>query len=353
MSDQKFVKVMSDKKSTMAIEVLVTIPFSETLLNRLASISPKINITAVTAQKASEIPAETWARSEVLYTGHILPMPNQVPFLRWIQFHFAGIDRLLEEPIITAGSVQVTTLSGAAAVQMAEHVLAMMLAMSRKLPALLAHQKKSEWPKDRFERFVPFELNGKTCGIIGYGSVGRQIARLLQPFGVTVLAIKRNAMDPRDIGYTLADLGDQQGDFVQRLYPPQALKSMLKECNFVILAAPLTRETEGMLNASSLAMLKPGAYLVDVSRGGILNINDAIDALKNGQLAGLALDVFPEEPLPHSSPLWQLPGVIISPHISGASALYNERAMDLFKENLERYLAGLPLYNLFDPNRGY
>lgn len=337
----------------MPIEVLVTTPFPETLINRLVAISPKINVTAIAAQKASEIPAETWSQTEVLYTGHILPEIEQIPALRWIQFHFAGIDRYIDEPVVKKVGMQVTTLSGAAAPQMAEHVLAMLLALSRKLPALITSQKKSEWPKDRFERYIPFELNGKTIGIVGYGSIGRQVARLLQPFGVKVLATKRNAMNPQDNGYVADGLGDPQGDMLQRLYPPQALKSMLKECNVVVVTAPLTKETEGMLNASALAALTPGAYLVDVSRGGIVNINDVVDALKSGQLAGVALDVFPEEPLHQSSPLWHMPNVIISPHISGGSLLYNERAADLFSENLQRYLAGLPLYNLFDPSRGY
>ena len=337
----------------MSVEVLVTVPFSEARVNRLSNISPKINVTAVTVQKASEIPVETWARTEVLYTGHIMPVPEQVPALRWIQFHFAGIDRYLDEPVVKKPEIQVTTLSGAAAPQMAEHVVGMLLAMTRKLPGIITAQKKSEWPKDRFERFTPFELNGKTCGIVGYGSVGRQIAKLLQPFGVKVLATKHNAMNPRDEGFIPEGQGDLQGDLIQRLYPPQALKTMLKECNFVIVTAPLTKETEGLINASTLEVLKPGAYLVDVSRGGIVKIADLIDALKNGQLAGAALDVFPEEPLPQSSPLWQTPGVIISPHISGGSLLYNERAVQLFSDNLTRYLAGLPLYNLFDRNRGY
>jgi phosphoglycerate dehydrogenase-like enzyme len=337
----------------MPVEVLVTIPFSEALINHLAAISPKINLTAISAQKASEIPADVWTRTEVLYTGHILPAVEQVPALRWIQFHFAGIDRYIDEPLFKKPEVQVTTLSGAAAPQMAEHVLAMILALSRKLPALMNSQKKSEWPKDRFERYTPFELNGKTVGIVGYGSIGRQVARLLQPFGVQVLATKRNVMNPLDNGYMPESLGDPQGDLVQRLYPSQALKSMLKECNFVVVTAPLTKETEGILNTSAMAALKPGAYLVDVSRGGIVNMNDVADALKSGQLAGAALDVFPEEPLPPTSPLWQMPGVIITPHISGGSQYYNERAATLFSENLHRYLAGLPLYNLFDPSRGY
>lgn len=337
----------------MPIEVLVTIPFSEKLVQQFSTISPKINVTAIPAQKASEISAEIWARTEVLYTGHVLPELEQVPSLRWVQFHFAGIDRYKDEPVIQKEGLQVTTLSGAAAPQVAEYVLAMMLALSRKLPALLASQKKSEWPKERFERFSPFELNGKTVGIVGYGSIGRQVAHLLQPFGVTILATKRNGFDPRDEGYVVDGAGDPQGDLVHRLYPPQALRSMLKECHFVVVTVPMTAETQNMVNASIFNALRPGAYLVDVSRGGVVNHDDLADAIKNNKLAGAALDVFPEEPLPRSSPLWQNPDVIITPHISGGSQAYNERAAALFSENLHRYLAGLQLYNLFDRKRGY
>jgi len=337
----------------MSVEVLVTVQFPEKLVNQLSAISPKINLTAFPAQKASEIPAELWARTEVLYTGHVLPEPEQVPSLRWIQFHFAGIDRYINEPILQKDGLQITTLSGAAAPQMAEHVLAMMLALGRKLPALLANQKKSEWPKDRFERFSPFEVNGKTIGIIGYGSIGRQIARLLQPFGVTILATKRNGFDPRDEGYVAEGIGDPQGDFVHRLYPPQALRSMIKECNFIIVTVPMTPETNNLVNAAVFDILKPGAYLIDVSRGGVVNHNDLVDALKNNKLAGAALDVFPEEPLPRSSALWQNPNVIITPHLSGGSESYNERAAALFSENMLRYLSTLQLYNLFDRKRGY
>lgn len=339
--------------SGLPIEVLLTVPFSEDLTERLSDLSPRIRLTSLNVQKASEIPVDIWARTEVLYTGHILPDVSQAPNLRWIQFHFAGIDRYLDEPIMKKTALQITTLSGASTLQMSEHALAMMLAMSRKLPALLQAQKKSEWPKDRFERYTPFELNGKTVGIIGYGSIGRQIARLLQPFGVTILASKFNAMHPHDNGYNPEGLGDPQGDLVQRLYPPQAIVSMLKECHIVVVTVPLTPQTSGLVDARALAALKPGGLLVDISRGGIVNPNDVIEALKSGQLAGAALDVFPEEPLPANHPLWQTPGVIISPHISGGSSHYNERAAALFIENLQRYLADLPLYNLFEPGRGY
>lgn len=337
----------------MPIETLITIPFPENLIHRLQGISPKLNVSAIPAARVEDIPAEIWARTEILYTASLMPTPEQVPALRWIQFHFAGIDRHTSHPLLEKENVQITTLSGAAMSQMAEYALTMMLALGHKIQALGNNQKKFDWPKDRYERFAPFELRGKTVGIVGYGSIGRQIARLLQPFGTTVLAAKYDAMQTQDNGYTLEGLGDPQGDFVYRIYPFQALASMLKECHFVVVTVPLTAQTRNLLNAKALNALKPGAYLVDISRGGIVDHVTLLENLKNGKLAGAALDVFPEEPLPASSPLWQLPNVIITPHISGSSPHYEERAVALFSENLHRYLGGLRLYNLFDRHRGY
>jgi phosphoglycerate dehydrogenase-like enzyme len=148
-------------------------------------------------------------------------------------------------------------------------------------------------------------------------------------------------------------LGDPEGNFVNRLYPAQALRSMVKDCDFVVVTVPLTDETRGMLNAQVLAAFKQSAFLIDISRGGIVDNTALIKALQEKKIAGAALDVFPEEPLPSNSPLWGMPNVIITPHISGNSPKYDERAMALFAENLERYLTNLPLFNLFDSKRGY
>jgi phosphoglycerate dehydrogenase-like enzyme len=337
----------------MSTEILVTIPLHETLQNQLRGISPKVNFHFYTPQKTADIPPEIWARAEVLYTGHILPTPEQAPSLQWIQFHYAGIDGLLNEPITQREGLTITTLSGAAASQVAEHALGMLLALGRKLPAIFAYQKKAEWPRDRFERFAPVELRGKTVGIVGYGSIGRQIAFLLRPFGAQVVAIKRDAMHPEHTGYTPENSGDPGGDLVERIYPSAALRSMLKICNFVVVTVPLTPETRGLFNAEMFSALPPGAFLVDVSRGGVVEIPALLQALKDGRLAGAALDVFPEEPLPANSPLWAQANLIISPHISGSSPHYNERAVQLFSENIHRYLGGLTLYNIFEKNRGY
>ncbi len=335
------------------IEVLITIPFTEPLLTLLREVSPRLHITVQAARRVEDIPPEVWARTEVLYTDRLQPEAAKVPNLRWIQFHFAGIDFAAQSPLLQKPGLLVTNLSGASAIQVAEYVVMMILALGHHLPNLMANQAKTEWPRERFERFIPLELHHSTVGIIGYGSIGRQIAHLLQSFGVTVLATKRDAMQPQDTGYVQDGLGDLRGDLFQRLYPVQALKSMLRQCDFIVVTVPLTPETRGLLGEDELAAAKPTAFLIDTSRGGVVDQAALLAALQERRLAGAALDVFPEEPLPPTSPLWGLPNVMVTPHISGSSLYYNERAVTLFAENLNRYLTGFPLYNRFDPGKGY
>ncbi len=335
------------------VEVVIAVPITPELADGLRSVSTRLKVSAIPARKVEDIPEDVWARVEVLYTNRILPAPEQAPNLAWIQFHWAGVDHALDAPILHRPGLVVSTLSGASASQMAEHVLAMLLALGHHLPDAFAHQKRIEWPAERWERFSPLELRGSTVGIVGYGSVGRQVARLLQPFGATVLATKRDAMHPEDTGYTPEGLGDPAGDLVHRLYPPQALRSMLKDCDFVVVTVPLTKETRGLLGAEALATLKPGACLVDVSRGGVLDHTALLPLLREHKIAAAALDVFPTEPLPADSPLWKLPNVIITPHVGGFSPHYEARAAALFAENLHRYLADLPLYNRLDLEREY
>ncbi|MFZ6031055.1 MAG: D-2-hydroxyacid dehydrogenase [Chloroflexota bacterium] len=344
---------MATNPETEKIEVLSTLGFDEGLQARLRAVSPRLNFTFIRTGKAEEIPAEVWQRTEVLYTNWVLPQPELAPKLRWVQFHWAGIDHVIQSPLLNKTEVVATTLSGSNASQIAEYVLMMLLALGHHLPEMIAAQKRSEWPRDRWERFSPRELRGSTIGIVGYGSIGRQIARLLHDFGATILATKRDVMHPEDYNYMPPGMGDPEGNFVRRLYPPQALCSMFTACDAVVVTVPLTAETRGLIGSKALAALKSTAFLVDVSRGGVIDHAALMAALSEQRIAGAALDVFPEEPLPSDSPLWKMPNVLISPHMSGSTPHYDERAVTLFSENLQRYIAGQDLLNQYDPRYGY
>lgn len=335
------------------IEVLVTIPFDEPLIDQLKEISPRVKVIAQSARRVEEIPNEVWNRIEVLYTDRVLPDPALVPALRWLQFHFAGIDFAVESPLLNNRNIVVTTLSGAAAPQMAEYAVMMMLTLGHRMVDLFNSQNRAEWPHDRWERFGPLELRGSTVGIVGYGSIGREIARLLQPFGTTILATKRDVRHPQDAGYTPEGLGDPEGDYFTRLYPIQALKSMIKECDFVVVCVPLTVETRNLISEAELAVMKPTAHLINIGRGGVVDQAALFTALQERHLAGVAIDVFAEEPLPPDSPFWRMPNVVVTPHIGGISAAYQNRAINLFAENLRRYLEGVTLLNRFDIMKGY
>lgn len=334
------------------VHVLLTLPFPDPLLERLRTLSPDIRIHQHTARTADELPQDLLPDIEILYTLTCLPLPEQAPSLRWVQFHLAGIDHVQDHPLLRS-EVALTTLSGAAAPQMGEFILTCLLALGHRLPRMTRDQYAKQWAENRFERFRPVELRGNTVGILGYGSVGREVARLCRAFGAKVLAVKRDLMHPEARGYQPGGLGDPAGELVERLYPPQAIASMASLCDFLVVAVPLTGETRGLVGRNVFKNMKPGAFLIDVSRGGVVDHGALIEALTEKRLAGAALDVYPVEPLPESSPLWEMPNVILSPHIAGASGEYFERAADLFRENLRRYLAGQPLLNRYDRQRGY
>lgn len=335
------------------IHILITLSFPPEMIARLKDVSPRFVITELNARRPEDVPADIWERTEILYTDTVLPSADAVPALRWMQLHYAGVDYALEAPIMRMPGVHVTTLSGAAAPQMAEFVLLMLLALGHRMPEIIANHEKAEWPRDRWDRFNPLELRGSTVGIIGYGSIGREVARLLTPFQVKLLAVKRDAMRPKDEGYCIDGLGDPAGDCFHRLYPFQAIGSMIKECDFVVVTMPLTPETEGLISAEVLKSMKPAAFLIDVGRGSIIDEQALLNVLQERKIAGAALDVFVEEPLPSNSPFWRLPNVLVSPHVAGISARYKERAIDLFVKNLERYVNGEQLLNVFDTERNY
>ena len=253
--------------------------------------------------------------------------------LRWVHAASAGVNHLLTPEVVTS-DVVVTNSRGVFDEPMAEYVLAMALALAKDLPTTLNRQRERRWHHRETER-----IGGKKALVAGTGPIGRAIGRKLAAAGMTVTGLGRTAraQDP--------DLGE--------VLPTSSLSEVLPDMDWVVLAAPLTDETRGMIDAKALAAMKPTARLVNVGRGPLVVQDDLVAALDSGALAGAALDVFVDEPLPASSPLWEMPNVIVSPHMSGDVVGWRSELVALFHDNLTRYLDGDPLRNVVDKARGY
>jgi phosphoglycerate dehydrogenase-like enzyme len=260
---------------------------------------------------------------------------DAAPHLKWIQLTSAGADRLLGSGFIEDGIV-VTTVSGLHATPIGEFIIGAMLQFAKGANRTSRAQVRHEWT-----RFAPTELRGKTVGIIGIGHIGEEAARLAKAFGCRVIATRRSATS-----VTSAEYADE-------VRPADDLLRVLGESDYVVLSMPLTPETRGMIGERELRAMKPTAVLVNIARGPVTVEADLIRALSEGWIAGAALDVFDQEPLPPESPFWDMENVIVTPHISGGTEIYNARATRIFAGNLRRWLAGAPLENVVDPARGY
>jgi len=197
------------------------------------------------------------------------------------------------------------------------------------------------------------DIRGQTLGIIGYGSIGRETARLAAAFGMKVLALKRNPSDRADSGWCPAGLGDPEGKIPARIFGPDDREAILRESDFVSVTLPLTGHTRKFIGEREFNAMKPNAYLVNIGRGEVIDERAMTAALSAKKIAGAGLDVFEHEPLESTSPLWDLENVILTPHMSGANRSYMERACELFADNLQRFATGRPLLNVVDPNLGY
>jgi phosphoglycerate dehydrogenase-like enzyme len=333
------------------VEIVVTAPFAPHLLDKLRAVSSQIVIEQIKLVDR-RWPADKEMTAEIYYATGGLPPLEQAPNLRWVQLHWAGVDHLREQPIWQS-DILLTSASGVHAPNIGQYVMAQLLTWAQRTPRWLHYQRLAEWPADRWQKLLPDELRGRTLGILGYGSIGREVARLAKTFGLTVLASKNNAKSLRQTGYVIPGTGDPNGEMVDRLYPPEAIRSMLAECDYLVVTLPLTSRTHHLINADLLKEMKPNAFLINVGRGAIINEADLIKALQKGWIAGAGLDVFEQEPLPADSPLWQMENVIVSPHVSGFTPHYDERTVDLFAENLRRYLNGEPVLNLVNRELGY
>ena len=266
------------------------------------------------------------------------------PHMRRVALSSAGAEHALRQAWARSPQAPlITTANGVHAIQISEYVLSAMLLWAKHWPAMLRLQQEHRWPDGGFHArdFMPHELADATLLIVGLGAIGRRVAQLGRAFGMRIVATRRSA-----------SAGASDPD-VDALLPHDRLDEALAQADYIVLAVPSTPETHGLINAERLAHVKPGALLVNIARGAVVDEPALLAALQDGRLGGAALDVTAQEPLPAESPLWSAPNIIISPHISGRSLRYGERLTTLLLDNIARYREGRPLRNLVEVARGY
>ncbi|HYX74572.1 MAG TPA: D-2-hydroxyacid dehydrogenase [Steroidobacteraceae bacterium] len=299
----------------------------------LQQAAPGVKLIEVSAATPKEIAAADAAIG--VCSAEMLAQARQ---LQWIQWPAAGVDRCVQQPAIHDRHVLLTNLQRTMGPSMAEHVLGLMLALSRHFDFFLKQQQQAQWATDGTTPQL-IDLDGKTVLVVGLGGIGTEVARRAHALGMRVTATRAS--------------GRTGPDFVSYVGLPDELPKLARDADFIVNCAPLTAQTTGIFNRELFETLKPGAYFISVGRGKSTVTADLIAALSSGRLAGAGLDVVDPEPLPADSPLWHLPNVIITPHVSADTSVSAEQRKFVLVENLRRYNAGEPMISVVDVERGY
>ncbi len=315
------------------MRIVLCYPVEQRHLRQIAAVAPRAEVVDAGQERIGE----------EIFTADIFCGHAKVPVrwdevvaqgrLQWIQSSAAGMDHCLV-PSVIASSIPVTSASGVLADQVAEHAIALATALCRGLPTFFRAQQRKE-----FIRRPTRDLTRSTVGIVGLGGVGRRLAQVLAPFKTRILATD---LFPVDKPHEVAEL-----------WPADRLPDLLRQVDLLFLSAPLNDQTRGLIGQAELAQMKPGSLLINMARGKLVREAALVAAIESGHLAGAALDVTEQEPLPPDSRLWELPNVIITPHVAGQSARRIDDMTDFFCDNLQRYLAQQPLRNLVDKQLGF
>ena len=261
--------------------------------------------------------------------------------LKWIHSPAAAVHRLMI-PELQRSNITITSARGLHGPVVAEHVIALVLAMAKRLPSAMRYQQRALWGQELLwnEKPRPREIAGATLGLVGLGSIGLEVARRAAAMDMQVIAVRGRK-------------GGEEAPFVNQVYGPEELDRVLEAADYVVLAAPVTSQTKEMINAARLAKMKKDAYLINVARGALIDEPALVNALRQGVIAGAALDVFEHEPLAPESPLWGMENALITPHSAAMTEKLWDRHFDLLSKNLRAFLAGQPLLGVVDKQRGY
>jgi len=328
------------------INILVNDQIAEDVLPRIAGVDPRVRVTHVGKLLTAELKGDAAAAAEMdrllaeteVYAGMRIPprLLARAPKLKWVQVNQAGVDRVLLDEEFRRSPVILTNVGGIHSFAPAELAIQSCLAWVKGTVECARQKEARLW-----QPCSPGVLRGRTMGIVGYGNIGPKVARIAKAFEMWVIAVRKSATKPGKSRY--ADV----------ILPPSGLTRLLAESDFVIMATPLTTETYHMMSTAQFAAMKREAFLVNVSRGPVVDEAALAVALRDKVIAGAALDVFEQEPLSKDSPLWELPNLLYSPHIAGYIAAYPSMVQDLFVRNLQRYVKGERLETLVNKKRGY
>jgi phosphoglycerate dehydrogenase-like enzyme len=307
----------------------------------LAMLETSLAAVKIVAGNSSEAFGQAAAHASVLFNwSGSLALFRKVfaicPNLRWVHSRSVGLERTLFPELIES-PVPLTNGTGVFSASLGEFVLAAILYFAKDFRRMIRNQEAGVW-----EAFDVMPASGQIVGIIGYGDIGRAIAARVRPLGMTVLAVKRHASKLRG-----AD------SLVEQIYSPERRVEMLSRCDYVVVAAPLTSETRGMVGEPEFRAMKPTAVVINVGRGPVINEEALVNALSNGRIKGAALDVFDEEPLPQGHPFYKLENVLLSPHCADHTPDWLDQAMQFFIAQFERFRKGEPLLNVTDKKLGY
>lgn len=326
--------------------VLVSSTMHPEFIRSVRAAGPLVEVVPV--ENAGPLPpqvgsAQVLHRSIGFRSERVLEILDAANDLEWVHLPFAGVDGLLP-PVLAERKIAVTHASGIYDGPVAEFALAQILSIAKRLPYFADAQREGRWTGVRSwddasgSGYVPTMVRGKTVGILGFGGIGRTLASYLQPLGTRVLGFRRSgAPDAR----------------AARMYGPDGLLELLAASDFVVLALPLTAETREIIGATELAAMKPSAWLLNLGRGALVDDGALVNAVKQRQIGGACLDVFNQEPLAAEHPYFQLPNVIVTPHVSGLFEDRTQADVDLFVGELTRFLNGEPFLGPVDVARGY
>jgi phosphoglycerate dehydrogenase-like enzyme len=331
------------------IRVGIAYGFEPAAIEAFRAISPRLQLRIAEGTDQAAIDQVAVDDLDAL-VGRSLPTKrSRTPSLRWLQVLSAGVEHLLGEGVEWPTEIALTNARGAYATSIAQYTIAAILRVAERMDARREQQLLDRWP-DGEEGLLGKPVRGRTLVIVGYGGIGREIARLAAAFGMRVLAVKANPSVRTDDGFRAPGTGDPDGSIPERIVGIDALPDVAREADYLSITLPLTADSRGAVGWQALAALPAHAWLVNTGRGPVVDETALIEILEAGGIGGAVLDVFAEEPLPPSSPFWRLPNVVITPHVSGSSST---DLSALVAENLRRFVAGEALLNPVNPQRGY